>query len=506
MRDRRTKTNVALLEFNSGVTPNVTRYTNSTDLREALGRLCNDGSSGTFQLFVAEDLSLEVIDCLGGQLKIPPDVFRAHILDFSWHNIQSGYREQPFLDVASRGQNWFCMRFPRARCYDSAESRKHAFKESETFNVHREPRHDGNMNMVWDKFDDARVTLTRSKATFWIRSAAGNQPTIGEPSPFPRGLLHAVDWLLAVLLLDPTVSGGHRLWRYYPNWGNQNEFPDTGNPSGAGSLEDTFFEEFIRRVRKPQYFNPRSESSDGGSGLHTASSALVQIIMAEWLTIADLLKTRLFQTEWELAYPKRFHPGSFEDVMSRLSALRRFIPSYHEMISETLLRIFRVVPSDGTGFYSSTETEPAAAVRPPSHFSPAPEGVPLAHTMLGISDYQLDFQLLANRLTGYQQHTDRLVQAATATISIQDTRRSMKQNKNLQLLTYTVTPFIPMSFVAAIFSMQPNVTELHDTMILLAKTAVPSAILVISIIVWLDRAEKFTAIWRGRRRTGTFSC
>ena len=76
--------------------------------------------------------------------------------------------------------------------------------------------------------------------------------------------------------------------------------------------------------------------------------------------------------------------------------------------------------------------------------------------------------LSAGAVTGFSS-------VVTAIISIEDSRRSQADNRNVARLTWLATFFIPLSYVASLFSMQDNIGELRPTMRLYFKWAVPVA-------------------------------
>lgn len=84
------RTRVSLLEFSVDDGKPVTKvdFTDSSKLDEHITSLSDkDASSVKLRLFVAEDLSREVIETLGGHYDVDPSFFREHLLDYVWYNI-----------------------------------------------------------------------------------------------------------------------------------------------------------------------------------------------------------------------------------------------------------------------------------------------------------------------------------------------------------------------------------------------------------------------------------
>jgi hypothetical protein len=166
-----------LLQYTSDGVQEPRRYTTSKKLDLGLASLPED-KSVKLRLFVVEDLSRDVIEVLGSRFKIEPDFFRAHILDYAWYNIRDYWREPANLDVTARTQRWFQLRFVRARYFESGAKFKEAFDIAQSFNVVRRPDDDQNNKAFWDK-NDAKIGLTRSKATFWMKRATATEPAVG---------------------------------------------------------------------------------------------------------------------------------------------------------------------------------------------------------------------------------------------------------------------------------------------------------------------------------------
>lgn len=130
----------------------------------------------SFRLYVVEDLSMNVIEALGSEFKINPEVFRAHITDYSWYNVRDRWMEPQPLGVFRNQRNWFQLRYVTTRYYAAKDKRaKHeersggcfeeAVNQAKNFNILRRP--DDDKSRGWWDSEDAVVALTRSRATFW---------------------------------------------------------------------------------------------------------------------------------------------------------------------------------------------------------------------------------------------------------------------------------------------------------------------------------------------------
>jgi len=172
------KTNIGLLEYSSTVS--LQRLTTPQALSWALERGRSHGGDVRLRLFVVEDLSRDVIENLGSHFDIEPDFFREHIVDYAWYNVRDPWRNPPNLKIVSRQQHWFQVRYVTSRYFDTPDSFKRGFEESQTFNVLRRPDDDQNNKAFWDK-KEAIVGMTRSRASFWLKQADGpNNPAVGK--------------------------------------------------------------------------------------------------------------------------------------------------------------------------------------------------------------------------------------------------------------------------------------------------------------------------------------
>lgn len=106
------------------------------------------------------------------------------------------WRDPPNLDIVSRRQNWFQLRFVRARNFLNSDLFFRGVEDSKQFNVFRRLDRDFNSNNFWDKHNkaEAMVGLTRSRATCWVQPPGDKNGK--------KGITYGI------LLLDPTVKVG----------------------------------------------------------------------------------------------------------------------------------------------------------------------------------------------------------------------------------------------------------------------------------------------------------
>ncbi|KAI0393595.1 hypothetical protein F5Y17DRAFT_301615 [Xylariaceae sp. FL0594] len=422
-----------------------------------------------FRLYVVEDLSREVVEALGHNLGIEPEVFRAHIVDFTWYNIRDRWRDPPLLGIPSKRENWFQLRYIAVRYFDTDaddcernSNFERARQDELSFNISRRLDQDRSNKSFWDK-DKSRaiVGLTRSKATLWLQPRNDKQNTA-----------------VGVLLLDPTVSTGVPLWR-----GRRTLWPTPkyGEPLSKVSLpQNNVFEDFIFWARQRDLY-PHYASGATPKGL-IPLHVLLHFVCAEWLTIVDYIKTKLYQLEWEIDRPQHFTIGNqaVDDALKKLHIWRRLVSLYREMLSETLRNMERLSERTRETFSDDAHLEDGAV----SGSASTPKGqtersMPPETEPSLTSHYEQDFSFIQSQLSEYQHRIDRLTAVVTGIISIEDSRRSIQDNHNIGRLTWLATIFIPLSLISGILSMQSDVSEISTkTFTVYFATALPLALVI----------------------------
>jgi hypothetical protein len=109
------------------------------------------------------------------------------------------------------------------------------------------------------------------------------------------------------------------------------------------------------------------------------------------------------------------------------------------------------------------------------------------------SAYRADFARVLSYLEEYQSRIDRLTTVVAAVITIKDSRRGLEDNRNLARLTLLGFLYIPLSFVSSLFSMQPDIPSLGDTMKWYFAGALPLAVVSLTLawIVTQARVKRF---------------
>lgn len=181
----------------------------------------------------------------------------------------------------------------------------------------------------------------------------------------------------------------------------------------------------------------------------------LNIACGEWKIMCELIKTRLAQVEWELGFPEYFklsiNQGLINLSLRRLHSWRRLIPLYREILADTLNesipRLSQFMSHSAT---HSDDTQGASAAQTSSE-------------PFTLRDIISDFEKVSAQMKELQDRTDRIASVLMAAISIEDSRRGLQENRNVSRLTWLATLFIPLTFIAGLFSMQSDIGSLRLT-------------------------------------------
>lgn len=181
--ERASRTKVSLLDFSNAGNVDRIDIHNATDLREALDQ--PNSKQLNARLIVVEDLSRDVIECLGSRFDVDPLFFRSHISDYTWHNTRDPWVELPDLDIVARKRSYFYVRYVQTRYFREDMDLTDARRQAGLFNVLRRVDRDGN----WVPGADIRgsdVGLIRSKTSLWVKPRKdGENGVLGWYLPIP---------------------------------------------------------------------------------------------------------------------------------------------------------------------------------------------------------------------------------------------------------------------------------------------------------------------------------
>lgn len=447
-RDERcSRTNVTYIEYKPEKDPKPVPINLADDLKKTLASLTyNPSEAPPLRLFIVEDLSRDVIELLGSRFDVDPLFFREQIEDYVWHNLRDPWAMAPSLTSSTKQRSWFRLRNMRLRYHKTEESFEAGRQEANKWNVLRRPDNDNNH---WTHKDEAQrdengrvmtkaaVSIMRTRTTIWI----GKDRKCGNGT-------------VGIVLLDPSMQEGRPLWHDRTNW-----LPITSmekDPPQLTGSNKSWYKDIVQMTAAYPWFEVESGHKIGPQVL---AYPTLYTVCAEWLIVCDYVRTRLSQIEWEIEIPEVFREKEKDDVRSkseiiadslkRLHTWRRHIPVFRDMVNEAMQQ---ALPA-------------AARLTAPS--SSAEDAVK------AFEDIKPDLDRILDNVKELQDRVDRLTAIVTSEINIEDSKQSKEDNHNLTRLTWLATTFIPMSFVAAFFSMNESVSELKYTYGWFFLTAIP---------------------------------
>ena len=398
-------------------------------LQDVLGRVpdVDNGTEFSPHLFVVEDLSRDVIECLGVHLDVDPMLFRDHISDYIWYNTRDPWIELPELDVVYRNRSSFSIRYAQTRYFRNGQGLRRARKETEKFNVLRRLDADGN----WDPRADlltSRIGIVRSKMSFWVK---------------PRNSRTSNN-VVAILLVDPSITEGLPIWSGY---NNLIPCPSIHQDRYERRSRGSMLSETIHWLEQMSTNEIRSIPQDP----RILCRMPLSIVCSEWIMLLRYANTRFSQLEWEVEDPDLRHKGvGLALTLESLHTWRRRFPIYKNILSEAMEKVIR-----REGFLYATRRS--------------------------LKILEKDFELLLSNLDDLQSRADRMMSVVTAVLSIEESQKALQQNRSLGRLTYLAALFVPLSFISSFFSMSEDITKLNKTFWVYSVTALPLTVVALII-------------------------
>lgn len=96
-----------------------------------------------------------------------------------------------------------------------------------------------------------------------------------------------------------------------------------------------------------------------------------------------------------------------------------------------------------------------------------------------IIDLQRDFEIVLSNIENLQGQADKMMAVVTAAMSIDEGKKALEQNRSLNRLTWLAVIFIPLSFVASLFSMNGDLSRLLPTIRIFLAVALPLLIVLL---------------------------
>jgi Mg2+ and Co2+ transporter CorA len=202
---------------------------------------------------------------------------------------------------------------------------------------------------------------------------------------------------------------------------------------------------------------------------------IFKMICTEWLLMMSHVKARIALIEWELRQPK-FLPQNEAGLHTSLQKLfpwRQRLPFYHEMLNYSFDHITK-----RSTFLSIPTSE--------------------------FSVLNSDFESIRTKFQTIVNHSEKVLTAATAIISIEESKKATAQNKGVSRLTYIALTFAPLSFLSSFFSMTDNIGALKRTIWIYFVVAIPLTmvlLMIASVSKYAGKAKKrFKKRWKERQK------
>ena len=238
--------------------------------------------------------------------------------------------------------------------------------------------------------------------------------------------------------MDPTISEGYPIWGGYRNFNSCPSIYAEDIPKGPPRT--SLFEDVI--------YWTSSMNEEEIKALATDPRVLARkplfLICSEWLIMIKYATLRLSQIDWEVENPEyRTSSEGLSASLQKVHPWRRRIPLFQFMVSEVLDNVL--------------------AVKSPSDCL--------------VNELRRDFETVLAELAVLQNRADRIVNVATAIISIDESKKATQQNRNTIRLTYLAVIFVPLSFVSSLFSMVTDISQLKKSFWIYFTVAVPITII-----------------------------
>lgn len=473
--DRSKRCKVCVIDYTNREA-NATSFDSADRLKTHLVDNLQSKDSAQTRLIVAEDLSRDLVEMLGSHYDIDPAFFLSHIDDYLFHNTRDPWAQLPILDVDARQRNHFSLQYLRGRYFGTENDFRDAERESGTFNILRRLDSDRSRERLKDGLLDrtgASVVLTRSKASLWIKPRALGEPVTGESVHIQYDTNSLIG--TAILLVDPTVRAGHTLWggyRPFDETPSMAEWRKNPNQEFNAPTRESMFDDV-------KYWCGKLTKDDLDlidSDPRNIALSVYKLILADWLTTLKYMIAQLGKIEWEFERPHWGEkPSDIDALLKKISPWRRNVGYYQTMISEAIARLYPPevrAPLHALGASSvPTETDPT-----PAHFF-----LPKKDDR-GISALWVDFRNVKRQMDEIQMRLKSIETMATNGINIEESRRAVKQNKNLARLTFLATIFIPLNFTSSFLSVSPDFAKAHQTIWLFFAIGIPITLLSLAVV------------------------
>ena len=261
------------------------------------------------------------------------------------------------------------------------------------------------------------------------------------------------------MLLDPAITEGYPLWGGYGNLS-----PPPSLQEGevtAGVVPQSIYDAFTQWAARIKSEELQVLETDPAF----LTSRIYLHILSEWLLVFEYATTRLSHIEWELQNEQWRGPQGLDETLSKLQPWLRRIAVYVSFV---------------------TAARHELECRLGSCFVPK----------LRSDEIMADLEGVYDRVQGLQLRGDKIMNVATAITSIEQSKKAMKEARDVTRITYLAFVFVPISFTTSFLSMSndfPSEARIYWVFFVIALPL--STIAVLIAANWGSFED-----WRNRRR------
>ncbi|CZR51307.1 uncharacterized protein PAC_01182 [Phialocephala subalpina] len=368
------------------------------------------------RLIIVEDLSKAIIESLGSSLDLDPLFFASHI-----HgprvDVTSSKPSLAILPSKVINQNFLSLQYQRSMDFGLCPMAPR--KMSRNSNVPRKvvllpPLKDTYIGL---EQQSCSILLSSTKSKSWLALILVDKPNSDlYTSPEKQ-----------MVLPSRPFQGGYEDFSERPSFFE----PDAGHPGRMSLLEDLVW--YWQKERPPAFESTQPT-------LLSLAYYPLKISAAEWVSYVAVMSNSIKQYEYTTEAPHQ------RDGLRKIDSDLRSLEVWGRRCLQTTSKLRSVIDFLQHRTKANQDLE--------------------EYTLL-----IRDFEHVAALVDTYGRRLEIMVPVVTSVLQIADTRRSLREAANVTRLTNLALLFVPLSFVASLFSMNGGVTR-HDLAIYFA-VAIP---------------------------------
>jgi hypothetical protein len=430
------------------------------DLTEFEAIMNKDTDDCQGRLIIVEDLSKAIIETLGSSLDIDPLFFASHIHGPKV-DINSSKPSLAILPSRVMNQNFLSLQYQRSM--DFGVCPRAPRKMSRSSNV---PRKVVLLPLLKDTYigleqQSCSVLLSSTRSKSWLGNVI---PAARRDKAYDDSGLILVDKPNSDLYTSPEkqmilpsrpFQGGYEDFSERPSFSEADE----GYPGRTSLLEDLAW--YWQKARPPAFDSTQPT-------LLSLAYYPLKISAAEWVSYVAVMSNSIKQYEYTTEAPHQ------RDGLRKIDSDLRSLEVWGRRCLQTTSKLRFAIDF----LQHRTNHNP------------------------DLAEYTLmirDFEHISALVDTYGRRLESMVPVVTSVLQIADTRRSLREAANVTRLTNLALLFVPLSFVASLFSMNGGVTR-HDLAIYFA-VAAPLCVVVFFVarLPVVDFGEAFGKL-KGRLR------